>query len=111
MKDKEIKKISHFLKELALTLDEYMEKKKIEGQRQNVTLEAFREVLRTLSPENKNLLKTPASAKKEILLVAHFLDSFAAALVEGAEKENISLNRQTDLKTKLKEILQMTEKK
>jgi len=92
------------MKNISEAFSEYASTGKIETKTQINNLECLKEIVRFHKIEgHSGLLK--AADSKPITLIADFLFSLSQVLNEYAEKNLISQNKQTDIKTKMKEMM------
>lgn len=101
----ELTTIASFLTALGSVIQSYAHTGNIEAGLKHVVNDALKEVLRMSVENEQKKLLAPVNGHKETVVFVNFLTSFADALEEFVQKAIIPPNYQTDLKTKLKELL------
>jgi hypothetical protein len=99
--------LSAFLKLLGEVVEEYSVRGEVDVHKQQPAMESLRNILRLSGTEKKNSLLNPADGRKEVSIIADFLDSLSQVLRNYAGEGTIPQNLQTHLKTRLREILEL----
>jgi len=103
---KEILSLANLFGSLSEILKALAEKGGIETQLHHLANENLKEVLRFEKDQNKALLMKSAD-NRQISVVSDFIYSLSAAINEYCDKHVIGMNKQTDLKTKMRELLSL----
>jgi len=102
-KQTEIKAIADFLEKISKGLIDYNENGKIDSNRRQALLQASKDILR-LSQDSRPSSLLASAEKKELRKIVNLFEGFTNVLIEYQESEKISLIRQTDFKSKIKDF-------
>jgi len=105
----ELTTIASFLSALGGVIHSYAQTGNIETGHKHAVNDSLKEVLRMSVENEQKKLLAPVNGHKETVVLTNFLTSFADALEEFVQNAVIPPNYQTDLKTKLKELLGLGE--
>ncbi len=109
LEKKELLTVSYSLNLLSEAIDQYYNSGKINVKTKNSLSSYIKEILR-FGQSKANELLSPAQSNNMFSIIAEFLDAFANVLREYASDGKISVNFQTSLKAKLKELVKIQKK-